>query len=244
MNWTRLQMSGVLLLLAIGNLPAQLRLSTCVRDARENYPLSKQYDLIRQTEMYNIKNAGYSLLPQISLSGRATYQSEVTDVSKLASTLGLPTKGMSKDQYNLSVEVQQSLWDGGQTRNEQARIAASSKAQLRNLDVELYALEERVEQVYFGILLQDVLLKQNANLKTELDEQRKRIASSHRYGAATTADIATIEVELLRAESIRDELVSKRKAYIEVLGLLIGQRLNETTTLSLPEELPSIQPAR
>lgn len=238
MNWKRLYIGLTVLTLSAWAADAQLRLEGVVQAAREHYPASRQYELLRRAESYSLKNAGYGLLPQVSLVGKASYQSEVTDVSPLASALGIPVKGMSKDQYNLTLDVQQSLWDGGQTRYEQARISSKTAAELRSLDVELYALEARVEELYFGILLQDVLLRQSQSLRLELEEQHKRILSSLKHGTMTKADAAAIEVELLRLDSNQDQLKTKRKAYIEMLGLLMGQALDEGLSLEMPEVLP------
>lgn len=41
-------------------------LDECQRLAQENYPLIKQYDLIRQTTDYSVSNISKGWLPQIS----------------------------------------------------------------------------------------------------------------------------------------------------------------------------------
>ena len=51
------------------------RLEECCRLAREHYPEIRQYDLIAETEQYNISNAARAWIPQVVLSGQATYQS-------------------------------------------------------------------------------------------------------------------------------------------------------------------------
>ncbi len=45
---------------------------------QKNYPVIKQKDLIRQTAAINIENLQKGFLPQLTLSGQATYQSDVT----------------------------------------------------------------------------------------------------------------------------------------------------------------------
>ena len=46
--------------------------------AQKNYPVTKQSGLIEQTASLTIDNLSKGYLPQITLSGQATYQSDVT----------------------------------------------------------------------------------------------------------------------------------------------------------------------
>lgn len=49
-------------------------------------------------------------LPQFALSAKASYQSDVTEIPvKLP---GVDLKGLSKDQYQVMLELQQKIWDG------------------------------------------------------------------------------------------------------------------------------------
>ena len=50
-------------------------LDECRRLAREHYPEIRQYDLIAETEQYDLSNAARAWIPQVVLSGQATYQS-------------------------------------------------------------------------------------------------------------------------------------------------------------------------
>ena len=70
---------------------AILSLEDCYRLTRENYPTVKKLDLVARTEGYTLANANRAYLPQLSILGQATYQSEVTDLSKtIVGALPLP----------------------------------------------------------------------------------------------------------------------------------------------------------
>src|SRR5574344_1065570 len=109
-----------LLLLCTASLKAQttasqeLSLDECRALARKNYPEIKQYDLIRQSEQYTISNAGKSYLPQITLSGQATWQNEVPSfpsaLGKMLAQSGMSMSGMDKKQYKVTLEVNQTIW--------------------------------------------------------------------------------------------------------------------------------------
>jgi len=58
----------------------QLTLEDCYKKARINYPLIKQKDYIEKTKDYSVSNVWKGYLPQITISGQATYQSDVTSL--------------------------------------------------------------------------------------------------------------------------------------------------------------------
>ena len=78
-------------------------LDECRRLAREHYPEIRQYDLITQTEQYNLSNAAKAWIPQVTFSGQATYQSAAPTYpeafSLMMQTNGIHMTGVQKDQY-------------------------------------------------------------------------------------------------------------------------------------------------
>ena len=108
-------LASFLLILPTAMLRAQeLTLEECQQQAREHYPLIKRYGLIEKTKEYNLENAAKGYLPQFALSAKASYQSEVTEIPvKLP---GVDLKGVPKDQYQVMLELQQKIWDGGGIR--------------------------------------------------------------------------------------------------------------------------------
>ncbi|GHV51262.1 transporter [Bacteroidia bacterium] len=218
---------------------SQLTITQCYELARNNYPLIKQYGLIDQTEAYNLSNATKGWLPQLSVNARATYQSEVTqmpfDVDKMAMVIpGFSIPVLSKDQYQVAAEVNQTLWDGGLIASSKALSRAQAKADRADVENELYTLYNRVNQLFFGCLLQDELLKQNALLQHELQVNIARLAAMMDNGVANLSDKESLEVELLNARQRAIELTASRKAYLSMLGALTGTTLDESTSLPAP----------
>src|ERR1044071_5840819 len=64
--------------------------------AQKNYPVTKQSGLIEQTASLTIDNLSKGYLPQVTLSGQATYQSDVTRVP--VNLPGFTIESPSKDQ--------------------------------------------------------------------------------------------------------------------------------------------------
>ena len=227
----------IVLSLLLGNLSpsvyGQLTLDSCQQRARANYPLVKRYNLIEKSNEYSMDNAGKNYLPQFTVFAKATYQSDVTKMP--VSIPGITIEGVSKDQYGLTFDLTQSIWDGGTTHAQKRIIKAGSDVEKRQLDVEVYKLYDRVNQLYFGILLVDEQLEQNRLLQDDLERNYQRISGYAINGMANQADLDAVRVEQLKAIQQRTHAEATRKAYMEMLGVMIDLPLNQATQLIKPE---------
>ena len=203
-------------------------LSQCYEWAHANYPQVRQYKLIEQTEQYNLSNAVKGWLPQLAVNAKATYQSDVTklpfDTDKLAAVIpGIRIPTLSKDQYQVVAEVNQTIWDGGAIRSTRQLTEAGAVADREQLKSDLYALNDRVNQLFFGCLLQDELIRQNGLLQKELQINIDRISAMMANGVANQSDRESMEVELLNARQKEIELKAARSAYGKMLSVLVGR---------------------
>jgi len=224
-----------------------LTIETCQEKAKANYPLVKQYGLIEQTAQYNISNANKGYLPQLSLSAKATYQSDVTEIPAslgqiLTQVSGHPVtfQGMSKDQYQAVAEASQLIWDGGVIGAQKKITNAGTEVEKKKLEVDLFSLNERVNQLYFGILLLNEQLKQNAILQNELQTNYNRIKAYKENGVANQADLDALKVEILNANQRETDIRTTRKSYSLVLEAMTGLKIDENTELAKPEANLSI----
>lgn len=210
----------------------QLTLEECQRKTQQNYPLVHRYGLIEKTKEYSLENAGKGYLPQFSLSAKATYQSDVTALP--VSMPGVNIKGLPKDQYQVAAELKQNIWDGGEISMRKKQAAASSTVEQEQLNVDMYALNSRVNDLFFGVLLLDEQLQQNRLLQEQLERTFKQVSAYLDGGLANSADLDAVKVELLSAKQKEVELTYSRQAYLKMLALLVGEELTETTTLVRP----------
>jgi len=209
-----------------------LSIKTCQESARNNYPLVKQFGLIEKTAEYNISNANKAYLPQLNLTAKATYQSEVT---KLPITIpGIMIPELTKDQYQAAVEVSQLLWDGGVIKAQKKSIQASIEAEKQKLEVDLYALNERVNQLFFGIILLNEQLIQLQILQNELSVNFKRVEAYKQNGVANQSDLDALQVEQINASQRETEIKSTKKSFTEMLSAFTGLKLDEHTTFEKP----------
>jgi len=228
----------VLILLQIslsGELMAQYTLTMCQQKAAENYPLARQYGLIESSKDFNLKNAGTSYLPQLAFQAKASYQSDVTEIP--ISIPGITIEPSSKDQYSASVQVDQTIWDGGVTSVRKGTLRKQSELERSKLDVDIYAIRERVNQTYFGIILIDRQIDQVALLKGDLNRNLNRVEAYMANGLANQSDLDAIKVEILNALQKETELHAAKRAYISVLFAMMGEQVDFNAKFENPDDL-------
>ena len=219
--------------LPIAALGQSITLDECQTKAKANYPLVKQYNLIEQTAQYNISNANKGYLPQVTLSAKGTYQSQVTKLPITIPNVTIP--GLSKDQYQAVVEANQVIWDGGAISAQKKITNANAEVEKQKLEVDLYALNERINQLYFGILLLKEQLRQNDILQNELQTNYNRVASYKQNGVANQSDLDALKVEQINAQQRGTELHITQKSYFIMLSALTGLTIDTKTELIKPE---------
>lgn len=237
-RWVVIGLLGVL----IGVPSWAQTLEACQQLACDHYPEIRQYDLIRQSEQYDLSNAARSWLPQVSFSAQATWQNRVPEfpsaLSGMLDQAGVSLRGLDKDQYKVALEVNQTIWDGGQSQADRRVIEATADEHRQATEVDLYAVKGRVNDLYFGILLLEERLGQTdltiALLQSNLDKVRSLVTN----GVAMQTDADAVEAELLSVQQQRVQIEASRESYRRMLELFIGQRLAER--LERPELVEAV----
>lgn len=211
---------------------AGITIEACYDLAAEHYPMVKQKDLIAKAASYSIENAQKGYLPQLSLLGQATYQSEVTSVPIKVPGIDIPK--LPKDQYKIYAEASQTLYDGGVIRKQKELATANAEFEKANVTTELYKLRERINQLYFGILLIDKQLIQIQLRKDDIEAGLARTNGAIANGTAFKSNADVFRAELLMADQAATEQAALRKSYLDMLGLFIGKALDSTATLIEP----------
>lgn len=213
-----------------------LTISECQEKASAHYPAIAQYGIIEQSKNFNIANANKAYLPQAAIGAQATWQSDVTKID-LTLPEGFPSLEVpvpDKDQYRVVAEVNQLIWDGGKTEAHKKSIKANAELEKQKLNSEVYSLRERVNNLYFGILLLDEQLSQQGILEKELQRNYDKVQTYIKNGVANDADLSAVKVEQLKAGQQRIQIESAREAYINMLSVLIGEKIEEGVSFEKP----------
>ncbi|MCJ8163263.1 TolC family protein [Pontibacter sp. E15-1] len=202
--------------------------------AQQNYPITRQRDLLRQTEQYTLDRLNKGYLPQLSVNGQATYQSDVTNVPLELPNMEIPSP--PKEQYRITADVNQLVYDGGVIRQQKNVAQLSTAVETQQVEVELHKLRERINQLYLGTLLLDQQLEQVNLVQQDLEAGIRKVDAQVKNGVSFKSNLYLLQAELLKNTQRRTELQASRQATLQTLSLFLGQTLVESVTLAVPAE--------
>lgn len=212
-----------------------LKLDECYILAENNYPLVKQYELIEQSKGYSLSNISKGNLPQFAILGQASYQSDVTKIPFSMPNTEIPT--ISKDQYRVQGELVQPVTDIFTTIKHRKEIVKSeADTEIGRTDVEMRKIKERINQLYFGVLLIDAQITQVEIMKKDIQAALDKTNVAISNGVALKSNGDLLMAELLKAEQRVIEMNAHRKGFTEMLSLFINKDVNKDTYFEKPLE--------
>ena len=211
---------------------AQTTLDECIGWAYDNYPQIKEMSLIEMTKGIDLKNAAYAWLPHLNISGKATWQSEVVEIP-----MDIPGMDINipHDQYGLTAEFTQQIWDGGTSRSQKELAEAGAEVKKTQLETNLWSIRSRVQNVFLGIILIDKQLGLNRLLRESLERSSEEVKSRMEAGVALPSDLDQVSVNILSCLQQRASLDADRKSYVKILGLLTGRDMTDVE-LAVPQD--------
>lgn len=231
-------------------LSAQVTLEECVTLAQDNYPLIRKYDLLKQTKEVNLSDINKSWLPQINVYGQGTVQNETPSfpesLAGIISQTGATISGLNEWQYKVGADISQNIWDGGTSKTKRKIEHAEDAERQAAMDVQLYAIRERVEDLYFGILLMDEQIEQTRNMQALLQSNLDKLRSMQKNGTAIQSDVDMVEAQYLSTNQQLIQAESASGSYRKVLELFTGKSLAGQELLkpdaSIPQDLKPDRP--
>lgn len=200
-----------------------LSLDSCIQIAKRNYPLIKQNGLISENEENAIHADNKNWLPKLSLFGKATYQSEVVEF------LG---KSFPHDSYIGAVDLEQTIYDGGQIKQQKRLDKISNETEILKNQVELYKLADRITQLYSNVLL----LRENSKTlniyKDDIHNKKTILSASVANGLVLQSNLEALEAEELKTEQSLIESQDNLLALYQTLGMYLNKPIDDNTELS------------
>lgn len=230
MNMKKIMISLALIILSSGSWAQTLE--ECQQAAEKNYPLIKQYGLIAKTTQLTVKNIQKGWLPQVTASAQATYQSAVTawpeSMQSIYQQMGLNMKGLSKDQYKIGIDLQQTIYDGGAISSQRNIAQKEGKVQEAQTETNLYQVRRRVNEMYFSLLLLNEQIQLNEDVKTLLLSSEKKLSAMVKGGTAATSDLDNVRAERLSVEQQNENLKQQKLMLQRMLSVFCGLEVNNT----------------
>jgi len=214
-----------------GIVAQKLTLEDCLAKAEKISPLSRQklhYETLEELTQKNVSNA---YLPAFYINGQASYQS---DVFSFPDNPLFESPIIPKDQYRLTLDVNQKIYDGGLTKNrkvaESARIMTESTA----VEVDLYEIKATISKLFFSALIYQENIQILQSLLGELHDQQGIINAQVQNGIVLKSASNTFKKQILSTEQQILSAELEQKAILEILSKWIGEEVDATNQLELP----------
>ena len=186
------------------------------------------------------KNLSRNWLPSLDAGGTVIYNSTVVDMTSVLGSLPIPgiaglISPLPHDQYKLTVDVNQMIYDGGLVKSSRAAEKASLEVSMKESEVDIYKLRSQVNILYFNILLTD---RQKEVLESYLKLIKKRISDMQAAlsnGLIKSSDVDVIDGERIKVEQQLSENSILREALLKQLAKITGIEFDNNASLVLPE---------
>jgi outer membrane protein TolC len=211
-----------------------LQLFECHRSAMENHPYFKQKDLYSQSTELRTKNHTSNWYPSLDLNGKYTWQNEVVELPIPVEIPGFETPLMPHYNYKLSLDIQQTVYDGGITKSSKKVEESTLLVNQQKVEVSLNQLKEQVNQLFFYIL---ALQQQEKSIQLKLDELEERfvvIESGVRNEIFLESDLDIMKAEILKVKQLLSEINITKSSVFQMLGNLTAMDIMEGAVLVLP----------
>lgn len=232
--------------LAQGQSVKSLSLTDAYDFLEERYPNLQNAQTLERIHEKEQEQTRLDRLPDIYLKADGRIQSQSTQL-ETNPDVPLPFEINQPLVFAKSyLEASYTLLDGGLNRATRSLQRTQLKSDIQSIEVERFALRQRVNQLFIGIrLLRDRARLLNISLE-DLQTRKARVQANVDAGVLLESELSKVEVRELELKARQDDLQFQLEGTLATLGDLIGVELPEDLQLHFPdlpapEAIPSLQ---
>lgn len=202
--------------------------------ALQTSPLQQKKALAASAAALQLENIRSNNLPRIQLGAQATWQSDVFGLPIDNPAFQIPQ--VPKDQYKLSADVSERLWDGGADRYLRRQRELERDLTVAQTDVDVFQLRETVTGLFFNTLL---LQENEAILAAALEQLRARLRQAEAAvsgGVSLRTNADQVKIQILQTEQQIASVRADQQTLKSILATWIGR---ENVDFSLRMTNPS-----
>jgi outer membrane protein TolC len=224
---------------AIQNLLPQkiITLKECYDKAMSANAIAGEKEAYSSISEIRDKNLSKGWLPTLDANASANYISKVVDFSKVVGSIpGISSllTPMPHDQYKLTLDINQVIYDGGAIKSGRAMETAELGINKMQTETDLYKLRGQINSYYFNIM---ILSRQKELLKNYLNLIQKRISaiqSAVNNGTLLKSDLDVLISEKIKLEQQITENELRKASLLKVISDLTGATIDNTAEFVLP----------
>ncbi|MCB9305199.1 MAG: TolC family protein [Lewinellaceae bacterium] len=198
-----------------------LTVAQCREQALQNSPLQQKKLYAESVAALQIRDIKANSLPRINIGGQASWQSDVFGFPGDSPLFQVPE--VPKDQYKLTLDVSQRIWDGGSDRFIRRQRELENELAAAQTDVDAFRLREVVTDLYFKALLLQESEAVLQNAQTDLERRLKQAEAAVAEGAALRTSADQVRIQMLKNEQQIAAAHADRQALLEVLAKWINR---------------------
>ena len=186
-------------------------------------------------------NLAKGWLPTLDANGSFIYNSSVIDMSSVLGSLPIPgiadaIKPLPHEQYKITVDINQVIYDGGAIKGARALEKADLSINEKQTEADLYKLRGQINGYFFNLLL---LSRQKELLNNYLEIIKKRISSMQsaiNNGIIIKSDVDVLSSEKIKIDQQLAENEIRKTSFIKILSDLTGNEIDVSTEFILPSQ--------
>jgi len=227
----------------LSNAQKILTLKECYEMALNVNAISGEKEAFANISRLRDENLTKGWLPSLDANASVAYNSDVVDFAAATSAIpGMSSvfRPMPQDQYKLTLDINQVIYDGGAIRSAREMEQADLRINEKQTETDLYKLRAQVNTYFFNIML---LNRQKELLDTYFALISKRIVSmqsAEANGVISKPDIDVLTSEKLKLEQQLTENRLRRAALIKILSDITGSGISDSTELILPVQVTEL----
>ncbi|MCB0478654.1 MAG: TolC family protein [Crocinitomicaceae bacterium] len=230
------KLMGLLVLIPFFAFGQGVSLDSLQSAAEKNWPSFKKRLSIAEENDLVIQILKRNYIPKVTVTGQATYQSEVISFPEVQIPGQAPLfPELPFDNYAFEANLTQILYDGGQIKAGRQIQEASAEVQQKNVDVEVYDLKGKIQMLYLKYLLleqTETILKLSIS---ELDENLKIMQVGIDNGVLLEADKDHLTAQKIQILKQLISLESGKKSILKALSIMSGVELSLAVQFEKPE---------
>ena len=204
---------------------------SCYTMAEDLSPLKRKETYLNTINDLNQLIENTRNLPSVTLEASASYQSDVFGLPVNIPRVDFPA--IPRDQYNMSLKVNQKIFDGGVSKASKIIEALDEQVKQNELDVSLYQIRNIINKLYFGSLR---LHQQEAaliSLLAEFENKTKAARAAFANGILLKSELNELAKEQLKVSQQLVQVSHAKAATLSILSTWINREIS-AEQLELP----------